>query len=268
MASVSHLVERSLRSYLLRRKRLVCKTVEHSQLWTFLASCYPVQTQHPLIRIGAQGDGGYLVPDDLVGIDACFSPGVAHVAKFEEQLSNRNIECFLADYSVDEPPVQNALIDFEKKYLGPMENEVFMTLESWVRRKAPTKSNMLLQMDIEGAEYGVIFDTSSETLKRFRILVIEFHGLESLIVEGRFELLNLTLMKLLKDFEVVHIHPNNWVQPIKYQQFSIPPLLEITFLRKDRIASRQLCRTFPHPLDQANFPDKPDFVLPSCWHQS
>ena len=36
----------------------------------------PVITQHPLIRIGSEFDGGYLVPDDLDGVSACFSPGV------------------------------------------------------------------------------------------------------------------------------------------------------------------------------------------------
>ena len=32
----------------------------------------PVQTRYPLIRIGSTHDGGYLVPDDLGGISACF----------------------------------------------------------------------------------------------------------------------------------------------------------------------------------------------------
>lgn len=267
MKSFSRTLERVLGPYFLRRGKLICRTVDSARLKTFFAGLRPVQTQHALIRMGGEGDGGYLVPDDLVGIEACFSPGVSNVASFEQDLANRNIKSFLADHSVDGPPIRNDLIDFEKKYLGPKEDDVFMTLESWVRRKAPAKGDMLLQMDIEGAEYGVIFDTSSQTLKRFRILVIEFHELDTLIVQGNFELFNLTFTKLLNDFEVVHIHPNNYYPPRQYKEFSIPPLLEITFLRKDRIASRQPCETFPHPLDRPNVPDRADVTLPPCWYQ-
>jgi len=32
----------------------------------------PVKTNHDLIRVGGQVDGGYLIPDDLEGIETCF----------------------------------------------------------------------------------------------------------------------------------------------------------------------------------------------------
>src|SRR4051794_36195573 len=42
----------------------------------------PWITEHPLIRLGGEHDGGYLLPDDLDGIVACFSPGVSDEASF------------------------------------------------------------------------------------------------------------------------------------------------------------------------------------------
>lgn len=42
----------------------------------FLRNCYPLTTNIELIRVGSNFDGGYLVPNDLQGIEACFSPGV------------------------------------------------------------------------------------------------------------------------------------------------------------------------------------------------
>ena len=36
---------------------------------------------------------------------------------------------------------------------------------------------LLLQMDIEGAEYRNILATYDETLARFRVIVLEVHGL-------------------------------------------------------------------------------------------
>jgi len=136
-----------------------------------------------------------------------------------------------------------------------------------VNRKTPNQSDFILQMDIEGAEYEVIFDTSRETLRKFRILVIEFHRLEAIIVKYGFDLINLTFRKLLKDFEIVHIHPNNAAKPKAYKTFEIPPTMEFTFLRKDRISSRQPTLSFPHKLDRPNAPNKEDCPLPKCWYE-
>jgi hypothetical protein len=244
------------------------RTTELDVLEQFFEAVRPVSTNHPLIRIGGESDGGYLIPDDLDNVRVCFSPGVSKVASFESDLAQRGITSFLADYSVDAPPTGNDLFHFEKKYLGTTEDSVYMTLGNWVRRNAPDEKDMILQMDIEGAEYGIIFDTSSELLQRFRIIVIEFHRLQNLCDKQAFELINLTFKKLLKDFDVVHIHPNNRVKPVTYGTIQIPPLLEFTFLRKDRVLTRQPATHFPHPLDRKNITRKNDFALPPCWYRS
>ena len=141
-----------------------------------------------------------------------------------------------------------------------------MTLDSWVQSKTKKNDDLILQMDIEESEYSVIFDSSTETLNKFRILVIEFHGLENLFNPMGFELINLSFTKLLKSFEVVHIHPNNCNKPIVCDGFSIPPVMEFTFLRKDRITQRNHNHHFPHPLDRPNVVNKADFPLPKCWY--
>jgi hypothetical protein len=244
------------------------KTADPQAIQRFLDTVRPIETEHPLIRLGGDGDGGYLVPDDLEGIRACFSPGVSTVARFEVDLAARGIKCFLADASVSAPPVQNALFDFEPKYLGPTSADKFITLDDWVDSKAPGQSDFLLQMDIEGAEYGVLLSTDRETLRKFRIVVIEFHGLPRLYDRTGLELISLAFAKLLRDFDPVHIHPNNNGQIARFREFEIPRLLEFTFLRKDRSRSRKAATAFPHHLDRKNVPQKPELVLPSCWYRS
>lgn len=64
------------------------------------------------------GDGGYLIPDDLEGISACFSPGVDDRATFETSLIARGIPCFLADASVDKAPIDGDMIHFTKVSWG------------------------------------------------------------------------------------------------------------------------------------------------------
>jgi hypothetical protein len=141
-----------------------------------------------------------------------------------------------------------------------------MTLDSWIKRKEPKKSDFILQMDIESSEYDVIYDLSSETLKKFRVLVIEFHRLDSIFDKTGFKLISLTFKKILKDFEIVHIHPNNCRAPVVFRGFEVPPLMEFTFLRKDRVLQKNASQPiFPNPLDQPCVKSMNDYALPSCW---
>jgi hypothetical protein len=258
-------IKENVKSFLYKRNYRISQATDSNTLAQFFRSIKPISTDYNLIRIGGETDGGYLVPNDLEGIEVCFSPGVARIADFESDLAKRGISCFLLDYSVDAPPINHKLIHFEKKYLGQTDNSMYTTLESCVQRNAPNQREFILQMDVEGDEYPVIFDTSCETLRKFRILVIEFHGMESLYDKYGFALVDLTFKKLLKDFDVVHIHPNNCAKPIAYGKYEIPPYMEFTFLRKDRISRRQPTLTFPHPLDRKNVSRNEDITLPRCW---
>lgn len=255
-----------LRSLLLKNNQKIAAVTNQEKLSSFFHQIRPVTTNHKLIRLGRRADGGYLVPDDLGDVSACYSPGVDVMCEFEMDLTKKGIPCYLADASVPCPPVLNDLIDFERKFLGIDNSSSHITLEDWITEKTPSQSEFILQMDIEGHEYPVILDCDHSLLKKFRILVIEFHDLQNLFFDVGFDLIDITFRKLLKHFEIVHIHPNNYSKVVKHGRYVIPPLLEFTFLRKDRIASREQTRSFPHPFDRINNPDKDDIVLPECWY--
>lgn len=239
-----------------------------SDLQYFFEKVQPVTTNFELIRLGGDADGGYLIPNDLDGIRYCFSPGVSLQSYFEADLAKRNIKSFMADGSVDVPALNNPLFDFEKRYLGAMNDTDLMTLEKWMDDKVePDEKDMILQMDIEGSEYDVLVATPASVLSRFRIIIIEFHGLDNLLNKHGYKLINLCFDKLLENFKVVHIHPNNGQRVTRYKSFGIPPLLEFTFLRNDRINSMTKTQTFPHHLDRNNIASK-DLVLPQCWYKN
>ena len=62
----------------------------------------PKPCPYPLIRIGGKSDGAYLVPDDLEGIDSCFSPGVCNSKRFEDHLAKEYaIKSYMCDFSSD-----------------------------------------------------------------------------------------------------------------------------------------------------------------------
>ena len=227
----------------------------------------PMDCGKDLIRIGAARDGGYLLPDDLEGIEYCFSPGVNDVSDFENHLADLKIKSFLADYSVDAPPILRPEFVFDKKFLGSSNRGPYFTLATWKDKYLKDYTDdLILQMDIEGYEYQVILNTPDELLKQFRILVIEFHDLARIFDPFAFELLSSSFRKILEFFHVAHIHPNNYGGIIKKGDIEIPKLLEITFLNKSRVRSTKPTETFPHKLDAENFAEIKPLVLPRCWH--
>lgn len=258
----------AIKSTFIRHGYHLDATATQSQIRSFLQSVRPVKTDYDLIRVGGTGDGGYLIPDDLDGVNGCFSPGVSTIANFEQELADRGMKCYLADFSVDTPPVEHENFIFDKMFIGMVEDESHFSLENWVARYSPeNKGDYILQMDIEGDEYGVIFDTSHDTFNKFRVLVIEFHHLDAMISRLGFEVVNFAFQKLLKNFYIVHIHPNNLLRPVRCGDFEIPPLMEFTFLRKDRVHSVAAASEFPHPLDVKNLEYRDDFPLPKCWYE-
>lgn len=228
----------------------------------------PVSCGHDLIRVGPAHDGGYLIPDDLAGVSLCFSPGVSDNVGFETDLARRTgIPSVLADGTVEAPPPGATYKAFDKANLGSSTGPGVMRLEDWVARQAPdaTAGDLLLQMDIEGAEYGVLIDTPASVLRRFRILVIEFHALDMLFASNCFALVSAIFDKLLADFRVCHVHPNNYGEPRRAGAIEVPPWMEFTFLRNDRLRPGGPPLVFPHPLDSPCIAGKPDVVLPRCW---
>jgi hypothetical protein len=228
----------------------------------------PVDCGKELIRLGGAGDGGYLVPNDLDGIEYCFSPGVSTTSDFEDAVANLGIKSFLADYSVNAPSINSPEFTFDKKFVGAFDNEKFFTLSTWKEKylKGYT-GDLLLQMDIEGAEYPVILSTPSELLSQFRILVIEVHYLDRLFDPCCIDFFASWVDKLLQSFSVVHIHPNNFYGSAKRGNIEIPRLLEFTFLNRARIANATPARSFPHPLDAPNVSYRRELELPKCWYK-
>ncbi|KQS55851.1 hypothetical protein ASG17_07285 [Brevundimonas sp. Leaf363] len=216
----------------------------------------PKASARPIIRIGGDGDGAYLIPDDLEGIVACFSPGVANTKSFEDTMvDDYGIRCHMCDLSSDverfRTPLKVGSQTFEKKWLDLAIDENSVTLEDWIRRHEP-HGDLLLQMDIEGAEYRNVIAADDSVLSRFRIIIIELHGLGRMLRDGAMRAIYKPFFeKLDKNFTSVHVHPNNngGIFSIPETDVEIPHTLEITYVRKDRIDVGRFEPMLPHPLD-------------------
>lgn len=253
-----------LKRYLSVRNYYPARITDKNEILALMKSLYPLKTEYPLIRLGPVGDGGYLVPDDLTGIEACYSPGVSAVSGFEKDCAKRGMEVFLADRSVEGPAECDEKFHFEKKFLGATVDQDFMTIDDWVNTHSTGERDLLLQMDIEGYEYEVFLSMSDHLLKRFRIMVVEFHTLNHLWNKPYFAILSRVFKKILQNHDCVHIHPNNVCGQETSEGLKIPQMMEMTFLRRDRVKKSNFATVFPHPLDADNV-DKKTLVLPPCW---
>jgi hypothetical protein len=233
----------------------------------------PVGCSRPLIRLGGDGDGAYLLPDDLDGIDACFSPGVADCITLERELAAQHgIPCHLCDGSVDGQglDLDPELHHFQQRWLGSHDNDTTLSLDAWVLGSAQQgSSNLLLQMDIEGAEYSCLLAASDSVLAKFRIVVIEFHFLARL-ASARF--LNSrflpVLRKLERHFDCVHAHANNCCGTTQLCGIEVPNVIELSFYRSTLNQPPRQPPCLPHPLDVINVGTNPPLLLGPPWTQA
>lgn len=239
---------------------------DKSELTTLIHKLHPISPCMELIRLGPTGDGGYLVPNDLVGIEACFSPGVSNISGFEKDCADLGMQVFLADKSVDGPAMSHDKFSFIKKYVGATTSDDFMTVDDWVDSALPTsQSDLLLQMDIDGYEYETFLSMSNRLMQRFRIIVAEFHSLDLLWSKAFYKLVSCPFEKILQTHTCVHIHPNNGDGSLIKHGLDIPLVMEFTFLRNDRVKNSSFTNVFPHPLDSDNT-SNPSLPLPNCWY--
>jgi hypothetical protein len=232
-----------------------------------------VEPAQPLIRLGSKNDGGYLLPDDLSGIHSCFSPGVAQTADFEMEIAKSyGIPVFMCDHTVDASPLEHPLLHFQKTGIGYGQNASvhLQSMLEWVQRcMIPDNAELLIQMDIEGAEYDFFLFEKEQFFSRCRYIILEMHYLHQMLQPLYFENRLVPFLNQIKRyFDLIHIHPNNHTVFAEFAGLKITSCFEFTLARKnlnhkqqDQTES-QLDKYPRHQLDAPNMPDKPDVELP------
>jgi hypothetical protein len=243
--------------YLERKVRL-------SELTELLRTLRPYQSGIPLVRIGSQADGGYLLPDDFLGISRCISPGCAGLWGFEKQLwESHGIPSVICDRENMKPLDLPKEFSYVDAFIGFQDDTENVTLQSLVDSNCEESENdLILQMDIEGSEYLSILATPQSTLKKFRIILLELHYLEDVNKEIYTQnIFRPFLQRITKDHTVVHFHPNNCCGTWKRGSLSFPRTIEITLLRNDRLKTRDVFATIPNSLDQPNLSNSKDLFF-------
>jgi len=264
----SNIFDRLIRKYLFIKGFIAEPLINKQRCVDLIKTLQPWDTDLELIRLGPKKDGGYLVPNDLKNIEACFSPGVGNESGFEKACFEHNMKIFLADATVGGPDLNGIKNNFIKKNVGIVSNNNTITLNDWINSsKIEKDSDLLLQMDIEGDEYFSLINLSDHLLNRFRIIIVEFHKLHNMWLPDFHLLLSYTFKKLLQNHTIVHLHPNNCCGIENRMGVEIPRVMEFTFLRNDRIKKKKKQLNFPHHLDKDSIEEKPHISLPKNWHR-
>ena len=110
-----------------------------------------------LIRIGNDGDGGYVMGDIFDKVDAAYSFGIAEDVTWDKQIANRSIPVFMYDHTIDKLPEVHPKFHFFKTGICGKPNLPQMKdIGTLIKENGHQGKNLLLKMDIEGFEYPLL----------------------------------------------------------------------------------------------------------------
>jgi len=236
-----------------------------SKVSQFYKALWPVDTGYPLIRIGGNDDGSYLLPDVLQGVTLCLSPGVCGNYSFEKHLLDTyGIISLLCDPE-DEPPADlHQYLTFDRFALSSRDATGQSTLRSWLHKYGyECRYPRILSMDIEGAEVEVLLSLSDEELLSFRIITVELHYLHLLnqVTNSYGQALHTCVNRLMRYFDVVHFKPNNncpYILDTSLGARTMYTCVEVTLLNK-------ICRRYqPRLVEQDKLPNFLDRSNVNC----
>jgi hypothetical protein len=214
------------------------------------------------VRVGTLGDGGYVQIDDFAGIVHAFSFGISGNDDWDLGIAERGVSVEQYDHSVDRAPSSHPLLNFHRLKISTQRAPNTATLPDLVAKySSHDRPDLILKIDIEGAEWDVFDAASEECLSRFSQILCEFHGLtlaKDPIVREKYRRV---LEKLSKSFVAVHVHANNTGGLAVIFNVAVPRHIEITFVNRTRYELAPTHEVFPTELDVPCAPFLNEIVL-------
>ena len=205
------------------------------KILTLMRSIYPRKMKTiEKIRIGANHDGGYVVPESILKCDSLLSIGVGEYVSFDMELATNSIKVYQFDHTVGSSPLSHPNFTFKKKGWGKYTGGDFLCFKDILLQfQTLSPKRPILQFDIEGGEYQVLSILDSDLLIPFEIIVCEIHWLDQLVETDFFNNFSEAIKKLTINHTPVHLHANNGAGTSLIEGISIPRVLELSFLRND-----------------------------------
>ena len=224
------------------------------------------------IRIGSNGDGGYVTAKLPEEYDMFISGGIAGNVDFEEHFLkiHPNLHGYGFDGTINNLPKPVNRFTFIKKNLGNANNINLTTLVDYVQYY----KNIFMKIDIEGHEFRVMPELIKNNLMgNIKQLVIEIHTpfdiqLYPDYFKGLHDINNSTMFNLLSDLNkthtIIHFHANNGCKMAVHDNIKIPHVFELTYIRNDFIKEKvKNTERLPTRFDFKNVLNNPDYSFES-----
>lgn len=221
-----------------------------------------VEGSKKLIRVGRNYDGGYIMLNDFSKDMHAYSFGIADDVSWEKQIASFGIKVFMYDHTISRLPYDITGGKFFRIGISGTDNADGKTLSmlTILEKTGDIKSdNLILKMDVEGAEWDFILNTPSDILENFLQISIEFH---SLFAWGEQERILAALSKLNQTHQVIWVHGNNAGDAYKAHELLLPELMEATFVNRKKYKFFSYDTYYiPTCLDMPNLPGRRDLIL-------
>ena len=187
------------------------------------------------------------------------------MTKFENDLEEKySISSNMVDFNYIDPKILPISAIFQRKKIGITSDEDNLSINDWLDDQ---NGDIILKMDIEGDEYLTLSSISDKNLNKIRILIVELHDLRHLRNYFFYKTFEKFILKLNNLFYVCHLHVNNVSKLTNIGGYNVPDMLEITFIRKDRIKDFDLKYSkLPNKLDKKTVKDKEEIILDRSWY--
>jgi hypothetical protein len=218
-----------------------------------------------LIRIGRDYDGGYIMVDDFDKCEVAYSFGISNDVSWDLDMAKRDIDVFLYDHTIETLPIQNKRFHFFKTGICGTsgESKDLKTFQEILTENGHiANKNLILKIDVEGAEWDAFEKTSNEIIGNFAQIVVEFHSVNKVDDENKLNKMLNVFEKLNSTHQVVHVHANNCGPFDIIGGIPFPDTYEVTYLRRSGNEFTKSEKCYPvKNLDRPNNPEAADFFL-------
>lgn len=218
----------------------------------------------PLVRLGSAHDGGYVMPDPGTG-GIAYSLGIDTNVDWDLDMAARGFHVFQYDGSIETlpaPHADNPAFRFHRLFIcgRPRPESAYRTLSELIAENGHGEErDMILKMDIEGAEWEVLAALSRPDLTRFRQIALELHlRAEDM---GRLPAFSSLLRRLARTHQAVHVHANNNGGAVRFNEEPFWYFIEVSYMRRDGLRFAPCEARYPTPLDAPCCPDRPEIEI-------
>jgi hypothetical protein len=214
----------------------------------------PYDIDKPKVRIGPNGDGGYVFADDISSDQAVISYGISTEYRFDAEMARRGHKVYMFDHTIECVNISNDNMTFFKEGVAGVTKKSanLFSIEDHLAKYDIQGHQLILKMDVEGAEWDAINNTPDSVLDRFEQMTFEIHGFVHLGEDEFREKFVRMFRKINRLFTLFHVHANNHNGANGFDIVGGVPvssLMEFTYIKTSSVRRSQSRTLYPTAYD-------------------